>query len=230
MLKPYYIYHSCFLIETTACYLLFDYFKGALPSLDKKKPLLLFSSHRHHDHFSSQVFHRFEEQSYPLENVFVVLSHDIYTSRIPSGIDFLHVTGGRDYDLPYDMKLRTLTSTDEGVAFLVFTKEGTLYHGGDLNDWTWEGESEEYNRSMTARYEKEILTLSNIPIDLAMIPLDPRQEKDYARGILFFLKKVDCKQILPMHYWEQPSIIETFQKEYPEYAQKILYTESYTHL
>ena len=53
-----YIEHSCFLVETPECYLLFDYYGGEvpLPALDPTKPLLLFSSHAHRDHFSSEIF------------------------------------------------------------------------------------------------------------------------------------------------------------------------------
>lgn len=53
-----YIEHSCFLVETAECYLLFDYYGGEvqLPALDPAKPLLLFNSHAHHDHFSKEIF------------------------------------------------------------------------------------------------------------------------------------------------------------------------------
>ena len=36
-MKITYINHSGFLIETRDCYYIFDYFKGELPYLDKKK-------------------------------------------------------------------------------------------------------------------------------------------------------------------------------------------------
>lgn len=53
-----YIEHSCFLVETAECYLLFDYYGGEvpLPALDPAKPLLLFNSHAHRDHFSREIF------------------------------------------------------------------------------------------------------------------------------------------------------------------------------
>ena len=37
MMKITYINHSGFLIETKDCYYIFDYYKGELPQLDKKK-------------------------------------------------------------------------------------------------------------------------------------------------------------------------------------------------
>ncbi len=37
IMKITYINHSGFLVETRDCYYIFDYFKGELPYLDKKK-------------------------------------------------------------------------------------------------------------------------------------------------------------------------------------------------
>lgn len=62
-------------------------------------------------------------------------------------------------------------------------------------------------------------------LDLSFVVLDPRQEKDYMRGLLFFLENIPVKKVYPMHYWENPSVIGTFLSEYPEYASKIEKTE-----
>ncbi len=45
MMKITYINHSGFLIETKDCYYIFDYYKGELPPLDKKKEVIVFCSH-----------------------------------------------------------------------------------------------------------------------------------------------------------------------------------------
>ena len=47
-----YIGHSGFLLETEDAYFLFDYFKGTIPELKNNKSIIVFSSHRHHDHFN----------------------------------------------------------------------------------------------------------------------------------------------------------------------------------
>ena len=52
MMKITYINHSGFLIETKDCYYIFDYYKGELPLLDKKKEVIVFCSHFHKDHFN----------------------------------------------------------------------------------------------------------------------------------------------------------------------------------
>ena len=55
-MKITYIHHSAFLVETESAYLLFDYFQGKLPEFSEEKPLYVFASHRHPDHFSKVIF------------------------------------------------------------------------------------------------------------------------------------------------------------------------------
>ena len=63
--------------------------------------------------------------------------------------------------------------------------------------------------------------LNQREIDGAFVVLDPRQEKDYDRGLCYFLEHIPVKEVYPMHYWEQPAIIDTFLKEHPEYEFQI---------
>ena len=218
-----YINHSGFLVETSKCYYLFDYFKGNLPELKADKPILVFSSHAHGDHYNPEIFDQLKALG--MQQVIAVLSKDIPEKKYPEKITCIKVTFHQSYELPFDTHLKTLLSTDEGVAFLLTCPEGILYHAGDLNDWVWEEETEQYNKQMTGSYRHEIDLLKGRNVDVAFIPLDPRQEKDYARGILYFLKKVSVKKIYPMHYWEQPQIIDQFLNEYPEYCDIIERTE-----
>ena len=48
--------HSGFLVELPSVTLLFDWWKGELPALRPGVPLLVFSSHRHEDHFKPEIF------------------------------------------------------------------------------------------------------------------------------------------------------------------------------
>lgn len=218
-----YIAHSGFLVETDSCYYLFDYFKGALPHLKTDKPILVFSSHSHEDHYNKEVFTLLKDAG--MQNITAILAKDIPPKKYPTDVEVQKVTFHEKYELPCDTTVETLLSTDAGVAFFVRCPEGTIYHAGDLNDWVWEGEPEQYNKQMTGSYRHEINLLKDVKIDVAFVPLDPRQEKDYANGMLYFLKKVDVDKVYPMHYWEKPEIIEQFLKEYPEYAKKIENTE-----
>ncbi len=218
-MKITYIYHSCFLAETSRCYYLFDYYRKPLPILDKTKPVLVFASHRHPDHYNPAVFEKLRAMG--MEQITAVLAKDIPQKSYPPDTDVVTVTFHREYELPWDTHLSTLQSTDQGVAFLLQCPEGCLYHAGDLNDWTWAGESDQYNRQMTGSYRHEINLLAQTPIDAAFHPLDPRQEEDYAKGLLYFLKKVHVKRVFPMHYWEKPEIITRFLREHPEYREVI---------
>ena len=216
-----YIYHSGFLAETAACYYLFDYYKGELPSLQTDKPILVFASHSHRDHYNPAIFTRLKELG--MEQITAVLAKDISPKKYPEDIPVIKVTFHQTYALPHEATLETLLSTDAGVAFLVHCPEGTIYHAGDLNDWVWEGETEQYNKQMTGSYRHEINLLKDKKIDIAFLPLDPRQEQNYANGILYFLKKVQVKTIYPMHYWEKPEVINKFIREHPEYSDRVVY-------
>lgn len=54
--------HDGFLIELDSVCLLFDWWKGALPPLPDK-PLLVFVSHRHADHFQPEIFRLADKKS-----------------------------------------------------------------------------------------------------------------------------------------------------------------------
>ncbi len=242
-----YIYHSGFLVETADCYYLFDYYKGELPALTPEKPILVFASHNHQDHYNPTIFELLQGRG--MQQITAVLAKDIPAKKYSQDIDCIRVSSHQTYELPHKTRLQTLLSTDAGVAFLLQCPDGTIYHAGDLNDWVWEGETEQYNRQMTGSYRHEIDLLKNMLInsasdanatisdaansdvsesgliDVAFIPLDPRQEKNYANGLLYFLKKVPVKKVYPMHYWEKPEIIATFLREHPEYQDIIEFGE-----
>lgn len=217
-MKVTYIYHSGFLVETQTCYYLFDYYKGALPKLQPDKPILVFVSHRHPDHFNKKVFTLLARLG--MEQIYAVLAKDISARDYPDHVTVQRVTFHEQYLLPQDTIVDTLLSTDQGVAFLLQCPEGVIYHGGDLNDWVWEEESEQYNRQMSGSYRHEIDLIKDkkLTVDIAFLPLDPRQGKDYSKGILYFLEKIPVKKVFPMHYWEKPEIIKAFMQEHPEYA------------
>ncbi|MBR2049033.1 MAG: MBL fold metallo-hydrolase [Oscillospiraceae bacterium] len=220
-----YIHHSCFLVETDDCYYLFDYEKGQLPELDGNKPIIVLSSHGHGDHYNPEIFPLLERAG--MKRIRAVLSDDI---PVPRNVDALQVSPGMGYDLGCGQRLNAFRSTDLGVAFLIEDHDKLIYHAGDLNDWVWEEESDDYNEQMTIHYREQIQLLSDAvhgrEIDLAFVVLDPRQEKDYDRGLCYFLERLSAKQVYPMHYWDDPSIIDAFLKDHPEYEPQIQNTES----
>lgn len=72
-LKITYIHHSSFSVELENAVLLFDYFKGTLPEFPAEKPLFIFASHFHADHYDPLIFQLGEKR----ENVFYTLSKEI---------------------------------------------------------------------------------------------------------------------------------------------------------
>ena len=223
-MKITYIHHSGFLVETDRCYYLFDYEKGSLPEMDVTKQIFVLSSHGHHDHYNAEIFSVLN--NYGMQNISAILSDDIET---PENVDVLQVAAGNEYHLSLEQTLTTFESTDVGVAFLIEDKGEIIYHAGDLNDWVWEEESDSYNEQMTKDYRKQIKLLSEKlngrEIDVAFVVLDPRQEKDYDKGMCYFLEHIPVKEVYPMHYWGKPDIMEVFLKEHPEYQFKIKKTE-----
>ena len=223
-MKVTYIGHSGFLVETDSANLLFDYSEGMIPEVDSEKPMIVFVSHAHGDHYNPEIFSILTALG--MEKVRGILSDDI---QAPKKVDVLQVSPRREYDLGSRRKITTFRSTDMGVAFLIEDQERLIYHAGDLNDWVWEEESDSYNEQMTANYRKEISLLGEMlrhrQIDVAFVVLDPRQGKDYDRGLCHFLEHIPAKQVYPMHYWGNPAVMDTFLQEHPEYQCQIRRTE-----
>lgn len=211
-MKITYIHHSAFLVETESAYLLFDYTEGTLPELLPDKPLVIFVSHRHGDHYDPIIFTIGRQHGH----VLYVLSYDIWRKRLPE--DVLPVTDSvkhgvvREYRLETaapgaSMKVTTYRSTDEGVAFLVEIDGKVLYHAGDLNNWTWEEEPKNWNESMAKKYTAQVDKMAGLHVDVAFLPLDPRQGDNFYLGMDEFMRKVDVEMAFPMHCWGDFSVI-----------------------
>ena len=202
-MKITYIHHSSFMAELDHAVLLFDYFEGNIPETDKDKPLFVFASHRHGDHFSRSIF----DLEGTHGTVTYVLSDDIWRRQVPEELLGRTVFMGPGEDVSLKdgdgeaMEIRAFKSTDEGVAFLVKAEGKTIYHAGDLNNWVWEGEPEADNRCMSQRFHQEMDKLSGNHIDVAFMLLDPRQEKDFCLGMDDFMRMVGADVVFPMHFW-----------------------------
>lgn len=212
--KVTYIMHSGVLVETENSYLLFDYWKGEIPELNPRKSLYVFVSHMHHDHFSKEIF-KLENKSIDTR---YILSFDIRTGcsdwKTAETVLFMEpeetkVTG--------QARVRTLRSTDEGVAFLVKIDGMTIYHAGDLHWWYWPGESEEDNTVRRQNeYMNEIEKLSEEEIDLSFVVLDPRQTYAGGYGMDRFLASVATRYLFPIHFWEDYQYIRDYREKTAE--------------
>lgn len=211
-MRVIYIGHSGFAAELAHCTLLFDYFEGALPAFAPEKPLYVFSSHAHRDHFNFDIFKL--RETHP--NVTYILSRDIRRRWSAAGFR-RHGVEQETYDAilfpgAYEtlqcgaLSVETLRSTDEGVAFLVSAEGETIFHAGDLNDWVWEEEAPAENHAMTVRFRAEVGRLAGRRIDAAFLVLDPRQGADFARGFDYFMRCTDTVRAYPMHFWKDRSV------------------------
>ena len=222
-MKVTYLNHSGVLVEFKDHYCIFDYYRGELPSLNKKKDVIVFCSHSHNDHYNPLIFDLLDKKGMRYQTI---LASDISDENRLSKIKHSFVEPDKCYQFDGGIQVETLLSNDSGVAFIVSTDEGVVYHGGDLNDWYWEGEPEEENLELRTIYHTEIGKIKGRHFDVAFVPLDPRLEAHSADGLLYFLESVDCDSVFPIHYWGDSSVIQRFITEYPQYQYRIKNTET----
>lgn len=205
-MKITYLHHSGFVVEAEQAVFIFDYVKGTLPKWDKEKPVYVFVSHSHYDHYNQEIF-QWEEQ---YKNITYILSDDV--QRQPDVKRVFYVKPREEQNVD-DVHVKMLRSTDEGVAFLITYQGRCLYHAGDLNWWHWEEESKAYNEMMRRNYQYEISLIEKEHIDVAFVPLDPRQEEQFYWGLDWFMRHTETKAVFPMHFWEDPSVCEQLAEQ-----------------
>jgi len=176
-MKVTYISHSGFAVELPSATLLFDYYKGQMPDFPADKPIFVFSSHSHGDHFVPQVFDL--SKQYP--HVHYIFSHDIWMMRKKhtrasvseacfESATYIRAHETQQFSLscttasPTDtfLTVTTLRSTDMGVAFLIECDGLKIYHAGDLHWWAWPGDTKQNINNMTANYQREIAHLREL--------------------------------------------------------------------
>lgn len=217
-MKVTYLKHSGFMVESKNNIYLFDYIGGNIDKAIKSdKKIYVMVSHIHDDHFSKIIF----DIATKHDNVTYILSYDVVKkikknailSKMTEQLNIIRVQAHEKYKID-DIVVETLKSTDEGVAFIVSEKDGTIYHAGDLNWWHWDGEPKSWNRNMEVNFKREIDSMKGRKIDIAFVPLDPRQEEAYYMGMNYFIKNVGANEIYPMHFWGEPRIIDRYKSEY----------------
>ncbi|MEF9942419.1 MAG: MBL fold metallo-hydrolase [Lachnospiraceae bacterium] len=208
MVKVTYIYHSGFLVELEEAVCLFDYYKEEIPEHDQNKPLYVFVSHRHKDHFNPVIFELAKTHS----TVYYILASNIPKRRIPEEITPIVMSENEKIQVG-SCQIRTLHSTDCGVAFIVEYKGYKIYHAGDLNWWHWNEESDQYNEKMKDDFRREIDKLKDEEFDIAFLTLDPRQKDKYDLGLDYFMQTTHTKWACPMHCWENYSICTKIKEE-----------------
>ena len=212
-----YIFHSGFVLETEKSILIFDYWldlNGVVPPfLKKDKPVYVFSSHFHEDHFNSVIFEWRKQR----EGITYILSKDIYKHRraTKEDADVWLAKGGAWSD--GTISVWALGSTDSGVSWIVEIEGKRIFHAGDLNNWyarflpeAMPGEtiySEEFDEEINPiAHEKQYLgELKDIrkitdSFDVVMFPIDGRIGNGYTLGGRQFIERFKVGLFVPMHF------------------------------
>lgn len=242
-----FIAHSAFLVEWDKFYTLFDYtfepeYTGALPQLFRDKPLLVFSSHSHEDHFDAKVFSLLEERP---DTRFFVSRDTRLTERKRKWLGISDEAFARTTVLRPDsfllteaageeLRIRAIKSTDIGNAYLLCCEGKMVYHGGDLNWWHWESEGEAYCANMETSYRAAIGKLAAAVRDeaadngllpeirAAMVPLDPRLgEGAEGMGLAHLLEKIEVRRAFPMHMWKKYEVIDRYIAGHPDARERL---------
>ena len=219
-MKITYLKHSGFKVELEEHILIFDYFKGDVGDLAGKK-VVVFCSHKHYDHFRKEIF-TWQKSGV---KIWYVLSDDIKEQEniLIEDISICWCRPDEQFEVEGCI-VRTLRSTDEGVAFLVECEEKRIYHAGDLNWWHWEGEPGEFNENMRKDYQREIGKIDGEQIDVAFVPVDGRLKEQYFWGLDYFMRHTDTRWAVPMHFFEDYTVCEklALQEEVSPYKDRLI--------
>lgn len=242
-IKIYYIFHSGFAVETENYLLIFDYYMspGELnnsncmkfslqDAIKNKNNVLIFSSHNHEDHFNPEILDW--EKINP--NIKYVLDSDIpvdfeksnyyklpiyedltLETEIPSLQNSENRKGGFK-----GVYVKAYGSTDIGISFLVKVDGITLFHAGDLNWWHWKDDSIEERNLAEKNFKSEIEKIKGEDIDIAFFPVDPRLEEYYNIGGEYFIREINPKIFIPMHFGDDCSTTREFSEKVKELPTK----------
>lgn len=217
-LRVEYIYHSGFVVESEKHLLVFDYFQGAV-NLNKGKPIYVFSSHAHADHFNSLILDW--QREHP--DIHYIFSSDIRSELrdplIKDNITFLSPYQETKID---NLSIKTFGSTDVGVSFLVEHNGIRLFHAGDLNWWYWWGETAEEIAQAEKGFKEEMAKIKGESIDVAFFPVDPRLEHNYSLGAEYFIREIQPKILIPMHFGQESDVINAFVQKTKNSPTKII--------
>lgn len=229
-----YNFHSGFVLESEKCILVFDLWidrANLIPRLlGEERPIYVFASHFHEDHFNPRILDWKKQK----RNITYILSKDIlrHHRAEKDAADAWMVKGALWED--EFIKVLATGSNDSGVSWVVELKENgyRLFHAGDLNNWyarflSDEGNipekiiSEEFGEINPLEEEKlflgelkDIRRLINEKLgtriqekqdvakdfDLVMFPVDGRIGNGYTRGGRQFIDRFTTRWFAPMHF------------------------------
>ena len=212
-----YIFHSGFALETEASILIFDFWMDSanvIPAiLRKNKPLYVFDSHFHEDHFNNEIF----GWRMLHDRITYILSKDIYKHHRANreDADVWLAKGGTWTD--GTISVWATGSNDSGVSWIVETEGRRIFHAGDLNNWyarflanatpdeiihSVEMDEDVNPIGHEKQYLGELKDIRKITdhFDVAMFPVDGRIGNGYTLGGRQFIERFKVGLFVPMHF------------------------------
>lgn len=177
----------------------------------RDKPLVVFVSHHHKDHFSKAIYgfaRHFSNVRYIVSDEVARMSHHVFWPRsIYRGprVDESRLTvlsPGQVYDNG-SLRIAAFGSTDAGNSYMVDVDGRRLFHAGDLNAWIWKDESsrEEIDEALAAYGSiLDDIRRATDRFDAVMFPVDSRIGTDYWTGASMFVRRFDVAVFFPMHF------------------------------
>lgn len=214
-----YIFHSGFALDTEKCLIIFDYWldpEHIMPEILKNtdKPVYVFSSHFHEDHFTKEIFTW--RETYPSADFTYILSKDILKRRRAKKEDAdVWMAKGAEWE-DDNIKVYAMGSNDSGVSWIIETEGKQIFHAGDLNNWYAKFLADEKAPGTILsqefmlvnpekdekRYLGELKDIAKITesFDLVMFPIDGRIGNGYTRGGRQFIERFKVGMFVPMHF------------------------------
>lgn len=200
-MKITYIFNSGFLLEFKDFDMLIDFYMDTEDGLvteeivKREKPLYVFASHSHGDHFNKAVLEFKHKRPY----IKYIFSSDI---KDEINFDALYLEKGEEFG-DENIHVRAFGSTDEGISFYIEAEDKKIFHAGDLNNWHWEEECDkEESLGYERAFEEELSYIAERiqELDIVFFPVDPRLGTDYMRGAVQFMEKITPRLFVPMHF------------------------------
>ncbi len=211
----YFIAQSAFIIETPSITMVFDCHQpDKIPQLSKDKPIVVFISHTHADHFNRGIFALSEKYTdvtyfvgYDVGNRFI----DSCSEQVKKCIHFFN-----DYQKQTTEwgEIMSLKSTDIGVAYIVEVDGRVFFHAGDLAIW-----NADVDRQMFTMIVKH---MEGMHIDYAMIPLDNRCVNMGNLTVQTYMEMLDIDYFTPMHMWDNYAEVDAFANKFPQFVPKMI--------
>lgn len=182
------VFHSGFEFELNNKLFLIDVYTDLKDYKDRD--IYFFVTHSHGDHYNPEISKLRVDN-----NIKYIVSSDV-----PMTGDDVYVVNKGDKLILDDLNIAVFGTTDLGVSYHIDYFNTKVFHSGDLNWWHWENDSIEVQKSEADQYKGEIEALMGYEVDYAFVPYDYRLKEANRLAMDYFIKKINPKYLIPMHF------------------------------